>query len=158
MIFNSSWCHRLPNTLAGCSLMLGSWQPLWKPLFTNSSDVLSTILSVLNAYIEPCKSSIANLSLTFHFMLMAVLTALIILWRQDLNMDTSVLAALFAIFMPVPHVLMFLWVCYKIQKRFHLRQRTVTWINLILVQVNFKLVQYIPELPYISFAQLPRVS
>ena len=106
------------------------------------------LLSVLSAYIKPCKSSIANLSLTFHFMLMAVLTALIILWRQDLNMDTLVLAVLFAIFMPVPHVLMFLWVCHIIQKKFHLRQRTVTWINFILGRVNFKLVQYIPELPY----------
>ena len=108
------------------------------------------LLSVLSAYVKPCKSSIANLSLTFHFMLMAVLTALITLWRQDLNMDTSVLAALFAIFIPVPHVLMFLWVCCKIQKRFHLRQRTVTLINFMMGRLNFKtvkLVQYTPELP-----------
>ena len=39
------------------------------PIFT----LCLALLSVLSAYIKPCKSSIANLSLTFHFTLMAVI-------------------------------------------------------------------------------------
>ena len=108
------------------------------------------LLSVLIAYIKPCKSSAANLSLTFHFMLMAGISTLITLWRQDFNMSASVLASLLASFTLVPHVLMFLWVCYIIQKRFHLRQRIVTWISFMMGRVNFrtvKLMQYTPELP-----------
>ena len=95
------------------------------------------ILSVLCAYIHPCKSSCANLSIVFHLLLMAVINALVVLWKQDLMLDTNVLAFAFAIVLPVPHILMFLWLCYRLGKKFHLRQRSVVCFNLVVGQIKF---------------------
>ena len=85
--------------------------------------------SVLSAYIKPCKSSCANLSLTFHLMMMVSATIILTLWRQDLDMDKTVLVSLFTVVVAIPHIVMFLWVCYKIQKKFGLRQRFLMWFS-----------------------------
>lgn len=75
------------------------------------------LFAVLCAYACPCKSSLINLSLTFHFMWIAALGFLMTLWWQDLDMDSTVLASLFAICVPFPHTLMFMWVLYEVDKK-----------------------------------------
>ena len=80
-------------------------------------------LAVISAYLHPCKSSIANISLAYHFMQIAAVNILITLWILDLNMNTTVLVYLFAVVVPMPHVMMFIWLCYQIEKKFHLLQR-----------------------------------
>ena len=87
--------------------------------------VIMAMISVICAYVQPFKSSSSNLSLTFHFMLAAVLGILYILFIEDLEMDTNVLVSGFAILVPLPHLVMFVWVCYKVQKKLNLRRRCV---------------------------------
>ena len=92
------------------------------------------IISLLCAYIHPCKSSSANLSIVFHFLWLAVINVLVMLWKQDYVMDTIILESVFAIVLPIPHILMFLWLCYKI---FLLRERSVVCFNRVMEQIKF---------------------
>lgn len=81
---------------------------------TTICAVFLALCSVLCAYTHPCKSSISNRSLTFHLMWLAILSALMALWWQDLEMDSKVLRYLFVIVTPVPHVLLLIWILYKV--------------------------------------------
>ena len=87
--------------------------------------VVLALISLICAYVHPFKSSSGNLSVTFHFILAATIGTLFILFMEDLDMDTNVLVSAFAILVPLPHLVMFVWVCYKIQKKLNLRQRCV---------------------------------
>ena len=108
------------------SLSFGNW-------FTNFIIPLFSLcfasLSVVSAYVRPCKSSIANFSLAFHFMMMAAVTSLITLWMQDFDIKTTVIVFLFAILIPTPHVLVFIWLCYKLEKKLHLLHRFMLYFN-----------------------------
>ena len=95
------------------------------------------ILSMLCAYARPCKSSSGNLSIVSHFLWLAVINALVVLWEQDFVMDTIILASVFAIVLPIPHILMFLWLCYRLEKKFHLRKRSVVCFNRVMGQIKF---------------------
>ena len=72
-----------------------------------------------------------------HFLLIAVINALVMLWKQDYVMDTIILASVFAIVLPIPHILMFLWLCYRLEKKFHLRKRSVVCFNRVMGQTKF---------------------
>ena len=135
-------CLVLFVTIRSCFTNGGKYENYLTPALV----VSLVLLSVVSAYIKPCKSSTANLSLTFHFMLLAVGSGLVTLWMQALNMNTAMLAALFMIVQALPHMVMFLWVCFKIQKKLHLRQRFALWINFILGFQTVKVV-YTPQLP-----------
>ena len=90
-------------------------------------------LSVMSAYLQPCKSYITNLSLSFHFMVMAICGFLLFLWEYDLSVDTTVpLVALVSI----PHILMFLWVCYIILKKINLRKRSMTCLCFMMEHIT----------------------
>ena len=95
------------------------------------------ILSMLCAYIHPCKSSSGNLSIVSHFLWLAVINALVVLWKRDFVMDTIILAYVFAIVMLIPHILMFLWLCYRLEKMFSLRKRSVVCFNRVMGQIKF---------------------
>ena len=138
-------CLALFATILSCFRNGNKYANYLSPAFV----VSLALLSILSAYTNPCKSSIANLSLTFHFMLMAVGSALVTLWMQALNMNTSVLVSLFVIVLALPHMMMFLWVCFKIQKKFHLQQRSAVWINSMMGRVLFQNVKlmHTPQLP-----------
>ena len=70
------------------------------------------IAAVITAYVRPCKSSAANISLTFHLLWMAGIGNLFSGYAVDIGAINT--ALLFAIMLPVPHILVFLWVLYKI--------------------------------------------
>ena len=95
------------------------------------------ILSMLCAYARPCKSSSGNLSIVSHFLWLAVINALVVLWKRDFVMDTIILAYVFAIVMLIPHILMFLWLCYRLEKMFSLRKRSVVCFNRVMGQIKF---------------------
>ena len=138
-------CLALFATILSCFSNGSECEHYLKPTFV----VSLVLLSVVSAYTKPCKSSTANLSLTFHFMLMAVGSGLVTLWMQALNMNTSVLASLFVIVLALPHMMMFLWVCFKIQKKFRLQQRSAVCINSMMGRVIFQTVKLVhtPQLP-----------
>ena len=76
--------------------------------------VALVVLSFLIAYSRPCKSFLANLSLSFHMIWMAAICVLLTYWTDYKNISSSFMAKLFAGIVPVPHVLMIGWAIYKL--------------------------------------------
>ena len=79
--------------------------------------------SIFCAYIQPFKHPSANKSVTFHLLWITAIAALTGIWRQIFDLSTAVLASAFAVLLPVPHLLMFIWVCYKFGEKFELWQK-----------------------------------
>ena len=129
--------------LVACIIILGITVSVvgHAALIVNYIDMIFVIflilLSILCAYARPCKAFSANLSLSFHLMWLAALGGLVTLWKQDFTMDTNVLASVFVITVPIPHILMFLWLCYRLEKKFHLRERSVVCFNRVMGQTKF---------------------
>ena len=87
--------------------------------------IIFVLIGILCAYARPCKSSSANLSLAFHSLWLVASGACMFLWRQDFVLDTKVLAPVFVILFSVPHVVVLLWLCYRVEKKFRLCQGAV---------------------------------
>ena len=87
--------------------------------------------SIFCAYIQPFKQPSANISATFHFFWITAIAALMGIWQQIFDLSTAVLASSFAVLVPVPHLLMFIWVCYKFGEKFGLWQKTHFCFSLI---------------------------
>ena len=77
------------------------------------------------------------ISITFHFLLLAVINALLVLWKQDFVMNTIILASILAIVLLIPHILMFLWLCYSFEKKFHLERRSVVCSHRLMGNLKF---------------------
>ena len=138
---NGTRDFRIVPGLVGCLVLLYtmfcslhyviSHEPTY--LLLSLSTALA-VVSVLCAYLRPCKSSIANLSLTFHCIWMAGFAMIIALWNIAPSVQSSVLVVLIGIGSPLPHVLMIGWIVYTLDtKVFHLRQRCVACFKLFLV-------------------------
>ena len=127
-------CVILFGNMFSCLAHVVDYNTYLTPTFVG----ISALGSVFFAYIRPCKSSITNLSLTFHCMWVAALGALLTLWWQDMDMDSRWLALLFVIFTPIPHVLMILWVLYKLETNvLHIHQRCTNCYCFVLGQKMF---------------------
>ena len=109
--------------------------------------LLVILSSVLCAYVHPFKSSSSNYSATFHLLWMAALGMMTILWTQDFIMDTKTLAFSFAFILPIPHLVMFVWVCYKIENKLQMRQRCVVRFNCFWGQGQFGQLSSTAQLP-----------
>ena len=70
--------------------------------------------SYIVSFLRPCKSLLMNLSISFHLLLMGVMSLSIALWWQDLMLDSEILASAIALLSVIPHALMVLWVGHKI--------------------------------------------
>ena len=75
------------------------------------------LLSFAVSAIRPCKTSTANVSLSFHFTLLGVLGILLNLWTRDLSISTETLAVSLTMLPLAPHVIMLVWVSYKVVAR-----------------------------------------
>ena len=74
----------------------------------------SFVISLLVLYVRPCKSAIANLSLSYHFTMIAFLSLLYYLWKCDLSTSTELLELLFIIIPLISHILIFIWAGYSL--------------------------------------------
>ena len=88
--------------------------------------------SIFCAYIQPFKQPSANISTTFLFFWITAIAALMGIWEDIFDLSTAVLASAFAVLVPVPHLLMFIWVCYKFGEKFRLWQNAHFCFSLIL--------------------------
>ena len=68
--------------------------------------------SFVISYVRPCKSTVANLSLSYHFMVAAILNIALGLWKHDLSTGTKTLEGMFIIIPFISHILIFLWIVY----------------------------------------------
>ena len=79
-----------------------------------SAAYTSFVISLLVSYSRPCKSTVANLSLSYHFTMIGFSFLLYHLWRCDLSTPTELLELLFTIIPLISHILIFIWVGYTL--------------------------------------------
>ena len=82
-----------------------------------ASLLLLTFFSLIISYVRPCKLTIANLSLSYHFMMTGILGIAVHRWIHDLSVSTEALENTI-IFLPViSHILVLLWAGYAVTHR-----------------------------------------
>ena len=70
-------------------------------------------LSLAVSCARPCKTSVANTSLCFHFTLLGMWNILQGLWYQDQHVHTEALALSLVLLPLLPHMFMLLWLLYR---------------------------------------------
>ena len=86
-----------------------------------SSDTVGgyglVFISFTFSYMRPCKSTIANLSLSYHYMMAGILSIALNLWKRDLSTGTETLAGTIVIIPAISHILVFTWAMYTLTHR-----------------------------------------
>ena len=79
-------------------------------------EVVWLILVCAISFIKPCKSTIANISLSFHLTLFGILQYASYMWQYDLSVETYMLEVTFIALSITPHILLALWAGYTFTK------------------------------------------
>ena len=79
-------------------------------------QVMLMLLVCVVSYIKPCKTTVANISLSFHMALFAILICAINLWENDLSVGTYTLELTITFILLSPHILVALWAGYTLTK------------------------------------------
>ena len=83
-----------------------------------SASVLSIgLCSLILSFLKPCKSSIANLSLSFHSAMFGVIVIAYYLWIDDLSTPTKTLELTFILIPVASHALVLTWAGYTLTRR-----------------------------------------
>ena len=78
------------------------------------SGYLFLILSLLISYVRPCKSTLANFSLSYHSLMMGVIPFGFHLWERDLSTGTRALELTLTVIPSISHALILLWMGYTL--------------------------------------------
>ena len=78
--------------------------------------VLWMILVCIVSYVKPCKSAVANISLSFHMTMFGILMCLTYLWEFDLSVETNTIELMFIVTFLLPHILVAVWAGYTLTK------------------------------------------
>ena len=78
--------------------------------------ILWMILVCIVSYVKPCKSAVANISLSFHMTMFGILRCLTYLWEFDLSVETYTLEVMFIVTFLLPHILVAVWAGYILTK------------------------------------------
>ena len=129
-------CLILVLTFISCFAHASGYKTYIIPLYY---VVISGLTSVMCASFQPFKHPSANRSATFHFLWLTVTGALMTVWEHFFDLSTAVLAFAFAVLVPVPHLLMSIWVCYKFGEKFKARFcfNTVVGKRVLAQQLSF---------------------
>ena len=73
--------------------------------------------TTLTSYVQPCKLAVANISLSFHFLLYGFCEVLVYEWFNDLDNGADKLELTFVVPLLISHSLMFAWAGYKLTYR-----------------------------------------
>ena len=74
------------------------------------------ILACIVSYVKPCKSAVANISLSFHMTMFGILNCTAYLWVYCLSVETYTLELMFIVTFLSPHILVALWAGYTLTK------------------------------------------
>ncbi|CAI8049658.1 hypothetical protein GBAR_LOCUS27341 [Geodia barretti] len=74
-------------------------------------------LSFCVLYFRPCKTKAMNASLSFHFIMMALVGLTLALWIQDYFLSSFTLEIFLTVCLTLPHVVMLLWLLSNIVQR-----------------------------------------
>ena len=87
-------------------------------IFANFFGSLTFILlSFIISYVRPCKATLANISLSYHSMVLGILGIALNLWRHELSMETKPLIWMFIAAPMISHVLVSMWAGYTLARR-----------------------------------------
>ena len=78
--------------------------------------MLWMILACIVSYVKPCKSAVANISLSFHMTMYGNLICLTYLWEYHLSVETDTLELMFIVTFLLPHILVAVWAGYTLTK------------------------------------------
>ena len=78
--------------------------------------VLWMILACIVSYVKPCKSAVANISLSFHLTMVGILICFTYLWDSDLSVETYTLELMSIVTLLSPHILVAVWAGYTLTK------------------------------------------
>ena len=85
-----------------------------------NTDIIVIFLGMLLvgviSYIKPCKSPIANISLSFHLCLFGIVICAAYLWNTDLTVETNTIELTWIIAILTPHILVAVWAGYTLTK------------------------------------------
>ena len=110
------------RALAGVTVFLGGLAclALHHRFSSSTSTIVQTALWImfvsLVAYMKPCKTTVANISLSFHMALLGIITFAINLWEYHLSIGTYTLELIFTATLLTPHALVALWAGYTSTK------------------------------------------
>ena len=77
----------------------------------------SIFFSLIIFYVRPCKLTIANLSLGYHFLVIGVLCFTVRWWKYNPSIQTGTLEKIFIIIPATSHILVFMWAGYTLTRR-----------------------------------------
>ena len=105
-----------PNIAYGCYVALGKLMntEYTLPVF---SGLLLNLLSLLLSYLRPCKSLLANISLSYHIMALGILKVSITIWNSDSSTSTATLETLILGLPMLSHMVVFGWVGHLLIKK-----------------------------------------
>ena len=100
-------------------LILPYWCVLQMFDFLGFNQDLATVFfmlcsSLLISYTRPCKLTIANISLSFHCLLLATLAILYHIWHSVLSIKTETLEFLFIAILFLSHISVCIWALCKV--------------------------------------------
>ena len=78
------------------------------------TTAVSIFLSLIVSYVRPYKSTLMNLSLSFHLIVTGLLGVLFNMWTENFVVSSHALSYASITLLAVPHVLMLLWVGYRL--------------------------------------------
>ena len=78
--------------------------------------MLWMILVCIVSYVKPCKSAVANISLSFHITMIGILISTVCLWEDCLSVATYTLELMFIVTFLSPHILVDVWAGYTLTK------------------------------------------
>ena len=84
-----------------------------------SIGAMFAFASFIVAFLRPCKTMLANMSLSFHLLLVGIMSLLGALWWQDLMLRSEVLASAIVITSVIPHALVMMWAVHCILQKYN---------------------------------------
>ena len=82
--------------------------------YVTAVGCICVILSLIISYLQPCKSLIMNMSLSFHTTFMGLLGILLGLWEQNFLVSIEAVAIGLAILPLIAHTVIMMWAGYNI--------------------------------------------
>ena len=110
------------RALAGLLILLNIVGPLFSTFigtyvtkgysFDFTAGLVLIFLSLIFSYMRPCKLMTANLSLSYHSMMLGILSIAVHLWKKDMSTGTETLEGTLIIVPVVSHILVLMWAMY----------------------------------------------
>ena len=108
----------LAGGIACAAILVGTAMEIIAKSMAIQSTVIFTLtlifLSLIISYVRPCKLTIANLSLSYHSMVIGILHIAVYFWKHNPSIKTETLERIFIIIPATSHILVLMWAGYTL--------------------------------------------